>query len=273
MERTCHELYKIATSGIHPKDFKKTTKTLVSNPQQNIQDDFWTVDLKTQATLNPDSTEEIIRNKNAANPNPTAMSDWMQNALLSVHVATLLSCLAISVPAASADSNIGITENLPEGTEVGPARGNGLSGEHKYGGGERRAKGGETEEENQGIETAELVFGESGVEVRRIVWMSLVDPRSWRRALNTTIWTVRELKSVTGKGMISMDYIKKTLHDEERKQQRRRCQVCVNSEGVNSVKKRKGRGLMIDQISAVGFDNSLQVQRSTIERRKFLEKP
>ena len=48
MERTCHRLHKIATSAIHPKDFKKATKTLVSNAQQNIQDDFWTVDRKTQ---------------------------------------------------------------------------------------------------------------------------------------------------------------------------------------------------------------------------------
>lgn len=56
-------------------------------------------------TLNPDSNAEIIRDKKPANPNATAMSDWMQNPLFAVHVATLLSCLAISVPAESADSN------------------------------------------------------------------------------------------------------------------------------------------------------------------------
>lgn len=58
-----------------------------------------------QTTLNPDSNDEIIRNKNPANPKAIAISDWMQNALLAVHVAIPLSCLAISVPAESADSN------------------------------------------------------------------------------------------------------------------------------------------------------------------------
>lgn len=58
-----------------------------------------------QTTLNPESKDEIKRNKNPANPKATAISDWTQKVLLAVHVAIALSCLASSVAAEPADSN------------------------------------------------------------------------------------------------------------------------------------------------------------------------
>nr|GEV97671.1 hypothetical protein [Tanacetum cinerariifolium] len=61
-----------------------------------------------QTTLNPESKDEISNDKKQAYPNANAMSDWMQNALLSVHVPTSLSCLTSSVPADPADSNNGL---------------------------------------------------------------------------------------------------------------------------------------------------------------------
>ncbi|KAD5962013.1 hypothetical protein E3N88_13486 [Mikania micrantha] len=108
-----------------------------------------------QTALKPESSDEIIKTKYPANPNAKAMSDWMQNELLAVHVSILVNCLAISVPAEPEHSNK-TRGSLPKGTEVIPARGTGSGGDHEHGGGYREAEAGDSEDEDQVIEPAEL---------------------------------------------------------------------------------------------------------------------
>lgn len=56
--------------------------------------------------------------------------------------------------------------SIPEGVEVDPGGGAGAGvGGHEDGGGEGEAEGGEAEGEDQGVEAAELLDGDGGVEV------------------------------------------------------------------------------------------------------------
>ena len=81
---------------------------------------------------------------------------------------------------------------LPEGVEIVPMRRRGggawIGSDHENRGGEREAKGGEAEEEDEGVEAAELVYCHGGVEVRRCVVRS--SRRRWEITVATERWWV-----------------------------------------------------------------------------------